>query len=177
MVPGVLASFANVKKIDLTGAFNVHTLNFLQCTSSFATLIIDGCTRICRNSIQEDINRCPSLSHLSMSNLHQVTHHDLRAGLKLLTNLDYHDVMGTDDGPPAFVIGVLHSNPRMQTFLFSAFFFMQDMELWVKLVFEEHRYRRFYRSTFEALIDYKHLLDMILYGGLPPYLLNKREED
>ena len=85
-----------------------------------------------------------------MSNLHQVTHHDLRAGLKLLTNLDYLDVLGTNDCQPAFVIGVLHSNPRMQTF---------------------------HRSTYEALIDYKHLFDKILYGGLPPYLLNEREEE
>ena len=102
-----------------------------------------------------------------MANLNQLTHHDLREGLKSLENLDYLDVMGTDNCSPAFVIAVLHSNQRIQNFLFSAYFFMCDVELWVTLVFEEHRHKRFHRSTYEALIDYKHLFDMILYGGFP----------
>ena len=46
IVPGLLASFANIQKLNLTGAFTVRTLNFLQETSNLATLIIDGCTRI-----------------------------------------------------------------------------------------------------------------------------------
>ena len=168
IVPGLIASFANIQKLDLTGAFNVHTLKFLQHTSKLVTLNIDGCTRICRNSTKEDINKCPSISHLSMANLSQLTHHDLREGLK---NLHFLDVMGTNNCPPAFVVALLNSNQRMQTFLFSSYFFMRDMELWVNLVFEEHRHKRFHWSTYEALIDYKHLFDMILYGGLPPISL------
>ena len=110
-----------------------------------------------------------------MADLNQLTHHDLSEGLKSLKNLNFLDIMGTDNCPPAFVIALLNSNKRMQTFLFSSYFFMWDMELWVNLVFEEHRHKTFHRSTYEALIDYKHLFDMILYGGLTPYLLNVRK--
>ena len=123
IVPGLTASFANIQKLDLTGAFNVHTLKFLQHTSKLVTLIIDGCTRICRCPIRGDINKCPSISHLGMANLNQLTHHDLREGLKSLKSLHFLDIMGTDNCPPAFVIALLKFQPKNADLLFLIIFF------------------------------------------------------